>query len=608
MLEELSSINKEALDHLKKAGIDTVEKLALKKVEDLVEIQGFTIMSAVKYIQEAIDYINSKQEGTIDKIAKKKTSSAKTRKSKSELSKKKKIANKKDPINLLDSLSTKVLNKLDLEETAAKTSSQRPNLINMTAIPQKSKPLKKPVVPQKSKPIKKSVAPQKSKPIKKSVTPQQPKKEIEIGYIKDLFPEEIILRIRFLHFKLKNLERTIDKPSEEVSYDDLDLFSEYIDLLNINYKTKNQNLVIKELAITTSYTDPVDNQEIDIYDIMFECARVSWVLARLYAHLSNNFEKVDDWENSITSMVRCSKMYKTAAYFSAATVNQNKKSKSLEPKNLEFESEQSRILAQSLAANKEEKEGSLILASKLYSGLSSLSMRLFYLGFFDEKIKNQLKAQSSFDMGKACYMNAKALQKLEISETLDQQTHIRLIEDLFKKAVYYFSKSEEIWEYMLKKFKEITEKEKKNILFNLSVVNDNIMEIDVEVYPFEELKNIKNPEPYIVVPENLAEKLPRTTLYLSNIKPMDMNVEIYRKYKIKNLEKPNLKRKKEELLSRKTSIGRTIKELRSLYDNNDIDIGKYTELYELYTTKLNNIELDIQKLAGPINQDKKKKK
>ncbi|MHA2398999.1 MAG: hypothetical protein ACXADU_08935, partial [Promethearchaeota archaeon] len=273
-----------------------------------------------------------------------------------------------------------------------------------------------------------------------------------------------------------------------------------------------------------------------------------------------------------------------------------------------FESEQSRILAQSLAANKEEKEGSLILASKLYSGLSSLSMRLFYLGFFDEKIKNQLKAQSSFDMGKACYMNAKALQKLEISETLDQQTHIRLIEDLFKKAVYYFSKSEEIWEYMLKTFKEITEKEKKNILFNLSVVNDNIMEIDVEVYPFEELKNIKNPEPYIVVPENLAEKLPRTTLYLSNIKPMDMNVEIYRKYKIKNLEKPNLKRKKEELLSRKTSIGRTIKELRSLYDNNDIDIGKYTELYELYTTKLNNIELDIQKLAGPINQGKKKKK
>ncbi|MFX1463863.1 MAG: hypothetical protein ACFFBF_12595, partial [Promethearchaeota archaeon] len=190
----------------------------------------------------------------------------------------------------------------------------------------------------------------------------------------------------------------------------------------------------------------------------------------------------------------------------------------------------------------------------------------------------------------------------------DKQAQTRLIEDLSKKAVYYFSKSEEIWEDLLKKFKDLTEKEKGNILFNLSVVNDNIMEIDAEILPYEIIKEINNPEPYIVVPENLAEQLPRTTLYLSNVKPMDVNVEIYRKYKRKNLDKPNPIKKKEALLSKKTAIGRTIKELRSLYDNNDIDINKYSELYEKYTFKLNNIELKIQKIEGTIYQGNKSKK
>ncbi|MFX1350484.1 MAG: hypothetical protein ACFE92_17575, partial [Promethearchaeota archaeon] len=215
----------------------------------------------------------------------------------------------------------------------------------------------------------------------------------------------------------------------------------------------------------------------------------------------------------------------------------------------------------------------------------------------NEKINKQLSAQADFDMGKACYLQAQALQKMEFSESSDEQTQPRLIEDLSKKAVYYFSKSEETWEQMIKTFKDLGEHEKGNILFNLSVVNDNIMEIDAEILPYEVIKDINNPEPYIAVPENLAEILPRTTLYFSNIKPMDVNVEIYRKYRNKNLEKPNPVKKREDLLSKKTAIGRTIKELKSLYDDNDIDINKYTELYEKYTNKLNDIELEIQKLG-----------
>ena len=554
MLEDLSSITKKTADRLKRAGIDTIEKLALKKVEELLEIQGFTISTAVAYIIEANHFLNSKEGGAIDKITNNNDTSEKARKSKLGISPKQ----------------------------------ERVKGAKLKKASYKKKPDKQIVSKKRT---------QKKKPIKKDSIKQKTKEELVIGYIKDIFSEEITLRIRFLHFKLKKLELFLDKQSEIASYEDLDLISEYIDLLNINYKLKNQNLIIKELAITTSYYDPIDNKKINIYDLMFECARVSWVLARLYAQFSKNFEKVEDWENAIISMVKCSKIYKTATYFSAAAVNQNKIGKSLEPKNLEFESEQSRIFAQSLAAIKEERQNNLILASKLYAGLSLLSRRLFYLGFDNDKIKKQLSAQADFDMGKACYLKAQALQKM-VSEFSDEQTQTRLIEDLLKKAVYYFSTSEEIWEEMLKKFKDLKEKEKGNILFNLSVVDDCIKEIDAEIFPYEDLKDIKNPEPYITVPENLAEKLPRTTLYLSNIKPMDVNVEIYRKYNKKNLDIPNPKRKKEELLSKKTAIGRTIKELRSLYDNNDVDIDKYTELYEKYTTKLNMIDLEIQKLVG----------
>ena len=549
MLEDLREITKKKVALLKRAGIDTIEKLAAKKVEELLEIKGITRSIALAYIIEANDFLTSGESEIIGKI----------------------------PNN--NDISEKNVDKLKKGSSKKKLDKQTES--------------------------KKII--QKKDPIKTDSIKQKPKEDLVIGYIKDIFPEEIIQRIRFLHFKLKKLELSLEKQNEIASYEDLDLANEYIDLLNINYKIKNQNLVIKELAITPSYYDPIDNKEFDIFDLMFECARVSWVSARLCSQFSKNFEKLEDWENAIISMVRSSKMYKTATYYSAAAVNQDEIGKSLEPKNLEFESEQSRIFAQSLAAIKEERQNNLILASKLYAGLSLLSRRLLYLGFDDEKIKKQLIAQADFDMGKACYLKAQNLQDL-LSESSDEQTHTRLIEDLLKKAVYYFSKSEEIWEDTLKKFKDLAEKEKGNILFNLSVVDDYIKGIDAEIFPYEDLKNIKNPEPYIAVPENLAEKLPRTTLYFSNIKPMDINVEIFKKYSKKNLDKPNPKRKKEELLSKKTSLGRTIKELRSLYDNNDVDIDKYTELYEKYTTKLNNIELEIQKLEGSNNQDLKNKK
>ncbi|MFX1312548.1 MAG: hypothetical protein ACFFHD_08055 [Promethearchaeota archaeon] len=535
-IESLSTLNKQTVELIKKAGIDTIEKLAMKKVDDLVKINGITILTAVSCIQEAIEFLNDIE------------------------------------IEYAENLANKSINPTKVDKSNLKTTHQ------------------------------------KKEQAKTAESIQTTVKKAEIGYLKDIFTEEIISRIRFLHFKIKNLEEILNKQAKIVSIDDLDLILEYIDLLNINYKFKNQSLVIKELDITSSYFDPIDNEEINIYDVMFECARVSWVLARIYAQISKDSEKVEDLENAIIAMVKCSKMYKTATYFSAAAVNQNKIGKSLEPKSLEFESEQSRIFAQSLAAIKEEGQNNLIFASKLYAGLSLLSRRMSYLGLDNEKTKKQLSAQADFDMGKACYLKAQALQEMEIFESPHEKPQNKIVENLLKKAVYYFTNSEEIWEDMVKKFKDLKEKEKGNILFNLSVVNDTIMEIDAELLPYEALKDIIDPEPFVAVPENLADIIPRTTLYLSNIKPMDVNVEIFRKYKKEKLDKPNPQKKRQKLLSKKAAIGRMIKELKRLYDNNDIEINKYMELYEKYNIQFNNIDLEIQKLEGPINHSNKNKK
>ena len=55
----------------------------------------------------------------------------------------------------------------------------------------------------------------------------------------------------------------------------------------------------------------------------------------------------------------------------------------------------------------------------------------------------------------------------------------------------------------------------------------------------------------------------------------------------------------EELQNRKAGIGRTLKQLRVLYDNNDIEISEFTHLFEKYSTKLVTIENVIEKLRNP---------
>jgi hypothetical protein len=406
-----------------------------------------------------------------------------------------------------------------------------------------------------------------------------------------IFDEETMRRIRYLHFKIKHLEDALEKEDEHFNLDDLNLILEYTKILNINYKNYNQKEILKELDITPVFNDSKANKDIKIQDIMFECSRVLWVMAKAYSELSEKYEKEEEWENAIIAMTECSKMYKTAAYFSAASIEQEEKGEILTSENLELNSEESRIIAQSIAALREENNNNIYFSSKLYAGLSVLSKRLFYLKKHEEKRKQQIRAQFHYDMGKACYLKARA--SLESSITLINKEKVAKLQ---KKALWYFLKARNIWEDMLKDLslsREVIE----NIELNLSIVKENLEEIDEEKLDYEEIKKIQDPEPIIIIPENLAPFVPKSIIYLTKFVPKDLNIKRFKSYQKKKLEEKIPYSKKEKLIDQKAGIVRTINELKILKENDDIKIDKFAELMEKYSTKLKMIDSAIEKLA-----------
>jgi len=407
------------------------------------------------------------------------------------------------------------------------------------------------------------------------------------------FTEESLQRIRYLHFKIKKLEDALEKEEEHFSLDDLNLILEYTKILNINYQNHNQSEIIKKLDITPNYLDPLENnREIEIKDLMFECARVLSVLAKAYSQLSEKFENEEDWENSIVAMAESSKIYKTAAYFSTAVVLQSDLGKALNPEHLELNSEENRVLAQSIAALREENKNNVYFASKLYAGLSSLSKRIFYLKKHDEKKRHQLRAQFHFDMGKACHL--KAIASLESSITTINKEKVQKLQ---QKANFYYKKAEEIWEDMYKDLPNLSEEEQDSIQLNLSIVKDLLKNNNVEPLDYEEIKRIQDPEPIVIIPENLAPFVPKNIVYLTKFVPKDLNIKRFKTFQKKKLEQKIPYSKREKLNDKKAGIVRTINELKSLRENNELDIEKFAELMEKYSTKLKMIDTAIEKLA-----------
>jgi hypothetical protein len=412
--------------------------------------------------------------------------------------------------------------------------------------------------------------------------------------LKTFFSLDQMQKIRYLHYKIKHLEEALWK-NQGFSFSELNYIIDYIKILNINYKTQSQIKILKELDISKKFYDPMDKKEIAIWDLIFECSRVLWISAQAYSFLSRKYEAEGLMENAIVAMVECSKMYKTAAYFSAACTRQEDKGFTLSVESLELNSEESRILAQSLATTSEENKRNYSMAANLSAGLSALTKRLVFVKSNDKIKEFQFRAQYQYDIGRACHLKAKSLLQLSSEENSDDK-----IENFQKKAIYYYHKAEHLWENMLAG--PLSPVEKDCVKNNLAVVNEYIIENDVELIDDTEALEIQDPEPLIIVPENLAPFIPRTTNYLTKYKQTDLNFDAYLRYK--NLMSDVLVNfdKIEELKNNKAGIGRTIKQLKILYENNDIDINSFSELFEKYSIKLETIESAIRNLKIPDNK------
>jgi len=626
ILHLTNSIGKSTVERMKTIGIDSVEMLASASIESLLVIDEIGIKNGKRYIQLAKNHLEKikARENIINIINKRGASNVagsqeilssqkpfdKKNSPKAPISAIKKLASSRmeDVAKLEESgipnvkryieIANKYLESMRIKEEELASSSKsipQKKLIGFVRIDSKSKPTKTEISPKMDKlPLKKPQVEFKS--IKK-LTPKNSVKSKPVTaqmkkqpQLKTFFSEVTMQRIRFLHNKIKKLEQALRR-EESFSFSELNNIIDYIKFLNVNYKTQSQIKIFKELNLTPSFYDPIGKKDIKIWDLIFECSRVLWIAAQAYSYLSAKFEEENLMENAIVAMVECSKMYKTAAYFSAACTRQEDKGLALSVENLEMNSEESRILAQNLATVSEEMKENFTMASNLSAGLSALTKRFAFLRKYDNKKKSQLKAQYNYDIGRACHLKAKSLLKGPPKGEIRDE-----IENLQKKANYYYFKAEEIWESMLKG--ELTILERKNIRINLSIVNENIIENDAKIINDKEAFEIQDPEPLIIIPENLAPFIPRTTNFLVKYKQADLNFDAYLRYK--NLMSDVLLNfnKIDELRNNKAGIGRTLKQLKILYDNNDIDINSFTELFEKYSIKLEAIEYAIRNLKN----------
>jgi hypothetical protein len=628
-------------ERLKQNGIDSVEKLASSTVEILIRTEGIGVNDAKMHIELAKKHLKS--IGTrerIQNIIKKKDSpaisSTETKACDLMLFGKKRHKVSLDSIKKLASSNVDDISRLKgieipnakryidmannyLESMRLTESSE--NIVEIIPLEPKKGiklPIELPVIPKLNKVSSSPKLRFKKYPQNLEIKTHSPKEErsnygidIKTGQkkiitsnqsiLKTFFRLETMQKIRFLHYKIKNLEEALWK-NTEFSTSELNYILDYIKILNINYKTQSQIKVLKELDISTTFYDPIDKREIQIWDLIYECSRALWISAQAYSFLSKKYEAENLMENAIVAMVECSKMYKTAAYFSAACTRQEDKGFTLSVENLELNSEESRILAQSLATTSEEDKRNYSMAANLSAGLSALTKRLVFVKSNDKIKENQFRAQFQYDIGRACHLRAKSLLMLSPEEQNEDN-----IEKLRKKANYYYNKAEILWENMLTETETLNPVEKDCIKNNLSIVNDYIIENDVELIDENEALEIQDPEPLIIVPENLAPFIPRTTGFLTKYTQTDLNFDAYLRYK--NLMSDILVNfnKIDELKNSKAGIGRTIKQLKILYENNDIDINSFTELFEKYSIKLETIESAIRNIRTPENEKERNK-
>ncbi|MFW9973357.1 MAG: helix-hairpin-helix domain-containing protein, partial [Candidatus Odinarchaeota archaeon] len=446
IIEVAKGIGNATVEKLKKFGIDSIEKLASSKIEDLLNIDGVGVADAKMYIQFAQKHIERIQarekiytiitKGVVPNVSppqqKVRVLKPIEKKDRSNVPiswiKKLASSNLEDVSKLEDmgvqnpkryiEIAKKYLENMRTKEKLAVSGSRANSLSEKQLLGFvkfdniKSSKLITPLIPPKQKKeVYQKQSPLDYKPLKKPSLDVIPTKKISVlkdkkteiakedtkkpPVLKTFFSNETMQEIRFFHFKIKKLEEALER-NESFSFSDLNNVIEYVKLLNVNYKTQSQIRIFKELDITPSFYDPIAKKEIKIWDLIFECSRVLWTAAKAYSYLSNKFETENSMEKAIVAMVECSKMYKTAAYFSAACTRQEDKGIALSVENLELNSEESRIFAQNYATLSEESKENCAMAANLSSGLSALTKRLAFLRKYDYKKECQFKAQYNY--------------------------------------------------------------------------------------------------------------------------------------------------------------------------------------------------------------------
>ncbi|MFX1322727.1 MAG: hypothetical protein ACFFAQ_13905 [Promethearchaeota archaeon] len=409
---------------------------------------------------------------------------------------------------------------------------------------------------------------------------------------KPFFSEDHMQQIRFCYHKIKKLEESLKYETSIITMEDINHVYKYITLLNVNYKLYSQIKIFKDLDIHPKFYDSIENREIEIWDLMFECARALWVLAQAYSHMSKQFEEDNLIQNAVLCLVQCSKAYKTASYFSTAHTRQEDIGTCLSAEYLELKSEESRFLAQHLSIRiDEETNRNFALTSKMYSGLAALLKRFYYLKQHEPKKMQQLQALISYYMGKSCLMKARSF----LSPSFNPE-HLKEPQLFLQKANYYFFQAENIWEDLVTHSEELSDERRKQLIGYLSLVNKEIIENDVPSIKATDAKMIQDPEPIVIIPENVSFIAPKSTMYLTRFPSTRLEQNELQELLMYNTDTKFRINEFESLRNEKAAIGRVIKQLHFLYDKRDIDINTFSELFEKYSKKEKIVEDAMQKI------------
>ena len=228
-----------------KVSLDSIKKLASSNEQDISRLKGIEISNAKRYIDIANKYLESMRlnegdEGIVEVVS---------LEQKKEIKIPKELAPKLNKV----SISTKFkIKKYPQKLTTATQSSKR----------------EKPYQIKQATKVKSTKRASYGIDIK---TGRKKSSSISSSILKTFFPLETMQKIRFLHFKIKNLEESLWKINK-FSSSELNYILDYIKILNVNYKTQSQIKILKELDISNTFYDPIDKKEIPIWDLIFECS------------------------------------------------------------------------------------------------------------------------------------------------------------------------------------------------------------------------------------------------------------------------------------------------------------------------------------------------